>query len=177
MKKQTILFSLILFASLFFFACSDDDNKTKYEFNGVCKHSVNLKGYADQSNITITSNANLDDMLIAYEYKSPITAGVIYKSDANTYFRIVNLEEGMILKNVVLTINDNTYRFKDNITYSNANLYTNETSDYFERIVFNSMISKRKLVVSISFTLNKDLTPEQNVNFDMSFSGRYTYWQ
>lgn len=178
MKKQNILYSLIiLLFSIVFISCSDDDdNKSKYEFNGVCKHAVNLKGYADQSNITLTSNITLDEMLEAYDYKSPITAGLLYKTDSNTFFKITNLEEGRIIKNLILTINGITHTFKDDITSSNANLYTNDTSNYFER-VFNSMISQRKLNVKVSFSLRTDLTPEENVNLDMSFSGRYTYWK
>lgn len=177
MKKQAIFFSLILFVSLFFAACGGDgDNKNKYDLNGVCKHSVNLKGYADQSNITLTSTIGIDQMLIAYEYEPPITAGVFYKTDSNTGFKITNLAEGIVLSNVVLNINGNTHRFQGNITHSNANLYTNETSAFFEK-VFNSMVSQRKLNINITFNLNQDIVPEQNINLDLSFSGRFTYWK
>lgn len=146
MKKQTVIFNLMLFVSLFFFAgCGGDgDNKNKYELNGVCKHSVNLKGYSDQTNITITSNITLNQMLVAYDYESPITAGVLYKTDSNTSFKITNLEEGTVLKKPIIIINGNTHRFTEDITYSNANLYTNETSAFFER-AFNSMISQKGL--------------------------------
>lgn len=128
MKKQTIFFSLIiLLFSMVLISCSDDDNKTKYEFNGVCKHSVNIKGYADQTDIKVESKVSIDDIMKTnQQYTTPITAGIFNKVDeGKTYFRISNLEEGMVIKNLRLNINGISHPFKESITSDNANLYTN----------------------------------------------------
>jgi len=179
MKKQFFLFSfIILLFSIGFTSCSDDDNKSKYEFNGVCKHEVNIKGYADQSDIKVDSKATIEQIMITNEqYVTPITAGIFNKVDeGKTYFRITNLEEGMVIKNLRLKINGITYVFRENISSNNANLYTNDTSGYFER-VFESMIKRRGLEITLTYDLNNDIVPTANVNFEMSFSGRFTYWK
>lgn len=39
------------------------------------------------------------------------------------------------------------------------------------------MISNKGLNITLIYDLNEDFAPEQNVNFELSFSGRFTYWK
>ena len=174
MKKMTRVFGLLLILGVIFTSCgSDDDNRREYQFEGTCKETISLKGFESQDTSTDKNHkVSLNDLLKKYDYVPPVIKGELYLTDG-TSIRITGLENGVILKNFVLSINDLKYNFGD-INADKSNLYTNVTLEYF-RNSFNRMIGNKKLRVYATFTPNEKIDVENNVNLEIVFKGMFTY--
>lgn len=175
MNKMNKILSTLFLITFFFTSCGSDkeeDRRIKYSFNGICRHSVDIKGYADQKILSQESVVLLDDLLKGYDYVSPIIGGELMMTEL-TSIKIKNLQSGIILNDFILTINDKEYKF-GKITSETTNLYTNNTINYFKG-AFSNMVNQRKLRVQMSYTPTKDIGDDALVKLEIVFNGRFTY--
>lgn len=167
-----ILFVLVVVSA--FSSCGSDDEKERKYFNGDCKQTISLEsGVAGNTVITSPIISKLDDMLVnATGYGYPVVSGEFHENGENTAVKVVGLPEGVVLKNFSMEINGLKNDF-GNIDITYVNLYTGNGS-YFKK-VFDSMVKKRELKTSITFTPTERISSDTKV--EIVFSGRFSYWQ
>lgn len=171
MRQKNIFFILLTSTIVLLSACSSDDDKVTKEFNATCKYSIDILGFTNQITTTEPITEGLDELLRNYNYNPPVINGSMKVTSSS--FKISGLEEGVILKNFILIINDYEKNFGD-ITIINSDLYIDANLNYFQES-FKRMVSQGKLKVQMTFTPNKKLDENNNVKLNLSFDGIYYY--
>lgn len=175
--KRTHFFSLTIITFLFTILAtgcgSDDDNRSAHTFKATCEAKYPIRGYAGDKIISDTPTVYpLNDMLKDNDYITPIISGKLYPNK-NTALEIVGLKPEMSIKEITIVINGLSRTYK-NINSENANLYTTELVDYMNR-TFTNMIKQQQLRVLVSFTLDQNISEEDNVYIKIAYDGEFTY--
>ncbi|SHF33410.1 hypothetical protein [Dysgonomonas macrotermitis] len=173
-RTQNFYLTIIALLTIVFSSCgSDDDNRSSYTLTSICETKVPIKGYADQTVVaTDPTVVLLDDMLKGKDYVKPIIKGELFAT-SGTALEIVGLKEGVSLKSFKITINDVSKTFTE-VKSSDPNLYTTEMISFMQE-TFARMITRQKLVISISFTPTQTITEADNVYLKIAYNGRFTY--
>lgn len=174
-RTRNLYLTLIAIVTTLFISCGSDDsdNRSSYTFKATCEAKYPIRGYAgDKISGDSPITFLLDDMLKGNDYVSPVVSGKLYPNK-NTAFEIVGLKPGVSIKEISIVINGNSKTY-NNITAENANFYTSDLVDYMNR-TFNNMVSNKKLWVLVSFTLNDNISEEDNVYVRIAYDGEFSY--
>jgi len=176
--KKTLSVVFILSALFAFTGCgSDDPEKVEKFFNGICKQTINIQAYANQSTTIEPVTSTLESMLEdSPGYGSPISTGnfVVTGNTTITIEGLDDMADDPVLKGFKLNINGLERSFGD-ITKKNATLYTDDHLEYFKN-VFNKMVKDKKLITKVTFTPSVNIDPADKVKLVISFDGKFSYW-
>lgn len=175
---RKLLFTLFATSLLFAFsACSDDDNKEQFFFNGDCKQTISLESGPAGSVITTTPlSTTLDDMLKDSEgFGAPVSTGEMLVAGSNTSVLIKNLPAGVVLKDLKININGIERSFGDiSNEKANLNLYMGAESAAFFSKAFDKVVSNKAMTTKVTFTPSEKTAGD--VTLEIVFSGRFSYW-
>lgn len=164
-----ILFALVFFVT----ACSDDDDKSSYTFNGHYSSVNTVEALASATTaITIQGdNVTLDKMLEGFDYIKPITGAELNYNKSNIQLTGIT-DKGLTLKDFTVIING--YQRNMGNVNQDFEFASKEVLDFLNESL-KRVVNQRNLSVQMKFSSDKNITAEDNIKLIINFNGVFTY--